>query len=247
MTHTSCDRRKNDSKYFLSGAIIRYGMGNVGDKVTTSDVRPTGDTGNIQNGSSNGSTGVLLGGVDAIHSKTAVKNLTGGTTSSSFEGEVRDATEVNEIDQKATFDPEIFFNVLLPPIIFHAGYSMKKRFFFRNIGSILALAFVGTVVSTFVVGGVMYGVATVFPHLKFSLLDSLHFGALISATDPVTVLAIFNDLSVDVNLYALVFGESVLNDAVAIVLTRTLEDYEKDAKTDGQQPAYAVGECSVLW
>jgi len=46
------------------------------------------------------------------------------------------------------------------------------------------------------------------------------FGGLISATDPVTVLAIFNDLHVDVNMYALVFGESVLNDAVAIVLVR---------------------------
>ena len=46
---------------------------------------------------------------------------------------------------------------------------------------------------------------------------------MISATDPVTILAIFSDLNVDVNLYALVFGESVLNDAVAIVITRTLE------------------------
>lgn len=70
----------------------------------------------------------------------------------------QDAEKINEIDQKATFDPEIFFNVLLPPIIFHAGYSMKKRFFFRNIGSIIAFAFLGTTISTFVIGGIMYGV-----------------------------------------------------------------------------------------
>lgn len=34
--------------------------------------------------------------------------------------------ENNEIDLKATFDPEIFFNIILPPIIFHAGYSLKR-------------------------------------------------------------------------------------------------------------------------
>ena len=54
----------------------------------------------------------------------------------------------------------------------------------------------------------------------FTFIDCLLFGTLISATDPVTVLAIFSELHVDVNLYALVFGESVLNDAVAIVLSR---------------------------
>jgi sodium/hydrogen exchanger 8 len=48
------------------------------------------------------------------------------------------------------------------------------------------------------------------------------FGALISATDPVTVLSIFQDVGTDVNLYALVFGESVLNDAMAISLYRTM-------------------------
>merc|ERR1719489_261537 len=92
----------------------------------------------------------------------------------------------------------------------------------------------------------MYGVTSVVPHLQnITFIDNLHFGALISATDPVTILAIFNDLNVDVNLYALVFGESVLNDAVAIVITRTLEDYEAGVKVGGSlmggaQPSYVI-------
>nr|CAD7605126.1 unnamed protein product [Timema genevievae] len=73
----------------------------------------------------------------------------------------------------------------------------------------------------------MYGFIQQVSYLRnsFTFLDTLYFGALISSTDPLTILAIFNDLHVDVNLYALVFGESVLNDAVAIVLSGAIQNY----------------------
>ncbi|XP_029677283.1 sodium/hydrogen exchanger 6 isoform X4 [Formica exsecta] len=143
----------------------------------------------------------------------------------SFRGEIY--KEDNEIDLKATFDPEIFFNIILPPIIFHAGYSLKRRYFFRNLGAILMYALIGTSISAFVVGALMYAFVQLIPHLStsFTFLDTLYFGALISPTDPLTIISIFNDLHVDVNLYALVFGESVLNDAVAIVLSGSIQNY----------------------
>ncbi|XP_039600656.1 sodium/hydrogen exchanger 7 isoform X1 [Polypterus senegalus] len=139
--------------------------------------------------------------------------------------------EQNDMLRKVTFDPEVFFNILLPPIIFHAGYSLKKRHFFRNLGSILAYAFFGTAVSCFVIGNLMYGVVKLMQVAgqlmdKFYYTDCLFFGAIISATDPVTVLAIFNELHADVDLYALLFGESVLNDAVAIVLSSSIVAYQ---------------------
>nr|XP_031534566.1 sodium/hydrogen exchanger 9 isoform X2 [Vicugna pacos] len=137
----------------------------------------------------------------------------------------------NAILEKMTFDPEIFFNVLLPPIIFHAGYSLKKRHFFQNLGSILTYAFLGTAISCIVIGLIIYGFVKAMVYadqLKngdFHFTDCLFFGSLMSATDPVTVLAIFHELHVDPDLYTLLFGESVLNDAVAIVLTYSISIY----------------------
>nr|XP_036217880.1 sodium/hydrogen exchanger 6 isoform X24 [Bactrocera oleae] len=152
-----------------------------------------------------------------------------------FRGIVYDVDE-NEIDLKATFDPEIFFNIILPPIIFHAGYSLKKKYFFRNLGAILMFAILGTTLSSFLIGAIMYGCVKLMPEYlssSFTFLDTLYFGALISPTDPLTILAIFHDLHVDVNLYALVFGESVLNDAVAIVLSGAIQNYGEHYSSTG--------------
>jgi sodium/hydrogen exchanger-like protein 6/7 len=54
--------------------------------------------------------------------------------------------------------------------------------------------------------------------MSLSFLDSMIFGSVLSATDPVTVLTIFQSLKVDPKLYSIVFGESILNDVVSIVL-----------------------------
>ncbi|KAK9504910.1 hypothetical protein O3M35_009080 [Rhynocoris fuscipes] len=155
--------------------------------------------------------------------------LVNKTYAYSFRGGLEKVTG-NAIDIKATFDPEIFFNIILPPIIFHAGYSLKRKYFFRNLGAILTYAVLGTTISAFVVGVLMYSALPFISDLKYSFLDTLYFGAIISPTDPVTILAIFNDMRVDVTLYSLVFGESVLNDAVAIVLSGSIQNYERHSQ-----------------
>ncbi|NXM02770.1 SL9A7 protein, partial [Tyrannus savana] len=166
---------------------------------------------------------------------TLLVNVSGKFFEYTLKGEISPGkihnVEQNDMLRKVTFDPEVFFNILLPPIIFHAGYSLKKRHFFRNLGSILAYAFLGTAVSCFIIGNLMYGVVKLMKLVgqlsdKFYYTDCLLFGAIISATDPVTVLAIFNELHADVDLYALLFGESVLNDAVAIVLSSSIVAYQ---------------------
>uniref|UniRef100_A0A1A8KF22 Sodium/hydrogen exchanger n=1 Tax=Nothobranchius kuhntae TaxID=321403 RepID=A0A1A8KF22_NOTKU len=168
-------------------------------------------------------------------SSTLLLNVSGKFFEYTLKGEINSReihnVEQNDMLRKVTFDPEVFFNILLPPIIFHAGYSLKKRHFFRNLGSIITYAFLGTAISCFFIGNLMYGVVKLMQVVgqltdKFYYTDCLFFGAIISATDPVTVLAIFNELHADGDLYALLFGESVMNDAVAIVLSSSIVAYQ---------------------
>jgi len=125
------------------------------------------------------------------------------------------------------FDFEFFMTYLLPPIIFEAGYNMDVRSFFGNIGPTMFFAFVGTFASTFVVGGLLWYAGQLGLCYPLGMLASLTFGSLISATDPVTVLAVFQALGVKLDMFSMVFGESVLNDAVAIVLSRTLLSFNE--------------------
>lgn len=116
---------------------------------------------------------------------------------------------------KMSFDDSNFFIVLLPPIILEAGFSMKKKKFFANLSTILLLAVVGTVIATIVTGAIL-GAAGYFA----STAEAFVYAALISAVDPVATLSVFKKVGAPEQLFNVVFGESVLNDAVAIVLYR---------------------------
>ncbi|XP_063698922.1 sodium/hydrogen exchanger 8 [Culicoides brevitarsis] len=125
-------------------------------------------------------------------------------------------------EREEVFSPTGFFLVLLPPIIFESGYNLHKGNFFQNIGSICVFAIVGTTISALVIGSGVYllGIAEVAYRLDF--VESFAFGSLISAVDPVAAIAVFHALDVDPVLNMLVFGESILNDAISIVLTTTV-------------------------
>ncbi|KAH8602388.1 Sodium/hydrogen exchanger family-domain-containing protein [Bisporella sp. PMI_857] len=135
------------------------------------------------------------------------------------------------IQNLVSFDYQIFFNLLLPPIILASGYELHQANFFRNIGAILTFAFAGTFISAIVLGIILW-LYTRIPFDGFSLtfVDAISVGATLSATDPVTILAIFNTYKVDPKLYTIIFGESILNDAVAIVLFETAQRYKEGGK-----------------
>lgn len=119
-------------------------------------------------------------------------------------------------------DSRLFFLCLLPPIILDAGYFLPIRPFIENLGTILMFAVVGTLWNAFFIGGLLYAVCQIQPDNpsnlhQLELLPCLLFGSIISAVDPVAVLAVFEEIHINELLHILVFGESLLNDAVTVV------------------------------
>ena len=123
------------------------------------------------------------------------------------------------------FQTKIFFLALLPPILFNSGYQLQRELFMRHITPISLFACLGTVLSGLVAGGILIGIRELgwFANSSFQPTDMelLTFGAMIAATDTVSVVGILQAKQVDPHLFSLVFGESALNDAVSLVLFKT--------------------------
>jgi CPA1 family monovalent cation:H+ antiporter len=108
--------------------------------------------------------------------------------------------------------PEFILGLLVPPLIFEATLNLPWPKLKADLGIVLAMAIGGTMLGTFIVAGI------VRPVVDIPWLAAIAFGALISATDPVAVVAFFKTLGVEKRLNVLVEGESLFNDAVAIVV-----------------------------
>lgn len=137
------------------------------------------------------------------------------------------------IGHLAFFEDEHVFNetcstflnlFLLPILMFEAGWSMRYKDFASQFQYIMLFAVVGSLISFIVVGSCilvtgrmgLHGVR--FPRTAFA------YASLIAATDPVATLATYSKLKVDALLNMLVFGDSIFNDAVAIVLFKVLNN-----------------------
>ncbi|XP_024599743.1 sodium/hydrogen exchanger 4 [Neophocaena asiaeorientalis asiaeorientalis] len=143
-------------------------------------------------------------------------------------------------------DSSIYFLYLLPPIVLEGGYFMPTRPFFENIGSILWWAGLGALINAFGIGLSLYLVCQVqaFGLSDVNLLQNLLFGSLISAVDPVAVLAVFEEARVNQQLYLMIFGEALLNDGISVVLYNILIAFTKMHKFEDIEPVDILAGCA---
>ncbi|XP_017977096.1 PREDICTED: sodium/hydrogen exchanger 2 [Theobroma cacao] len=123
------------------------------------------------------------------------------------------------------FSEDLFFIYLLPPIIFNAGFQVKKKQFFRNFITIMLFGAVGTLISCTVIS---LGVIQFFKQMDIGSLDIgdfLAIGAIFAATDSVCTLQVLNQDETPL-LYSLVFGEGVVNDATSVVLFNAIQSFD---------------------
>ncbi|XP_038988548.1 sodium/hydrogen exchanger 1-like [Phoenix dactylifera] len=123
------------------------------------------------------------------------------------------------------FSEELFFIYLLPPIIFNAGFQVKKKRFFRNFMTIMLFGAVGTLISFIIISLGAIGIIKKMDIGVLEIGDYLALGAIFSATDSVCTLQVLSQDETPL-LYSLVFGEGVVNDATSIVLFNAIQNFD---------------------
>lgn len=124
----------------------------------------------------------------------------------------KDIAEPLTFGLRSQFTSELILALLVPPLIFEAALRLNLKTLRKEWLPIFLLAVPGVLISTWIVGNVV----SLGTHIPIAF--AIAFGALISATDPVAVMAFFRSLGVDKRLSILIEGESLVNDGVAVVL-----------------------------
>ncbi|KAF8409666.1 hypothetical protein HHK36_005745 [Tetracentron sinense] len=143
------------------------------------------------------------------------------------------------------FDEELFFIYLLPPIIFNAGFQVKKKQFFRNFFTIMLFGVIGAFISSLIITA---GSWWLFPKIGFAGLTAreyLAIGIIFSSTDTVCTLQVLNQ-NENPLLSSLVFGEGVVNDATIVVLFNAIQKLDI-SKLDGWTALHVLRDFFYLF
>ena len=126
-------------------------------------------------------------------------------------------------DKTIAFDESSLFYFILPPIIFSAGYTLKHQSFLANFSYIVSFGLFGTLISMAIMSYFVISINSFLfsdqQYSKFKLTDYewLILWAILCASDTVAALTLVKPNSI-------LFGEGIVNDAVSILLFRSIED-----------------------
>lgn len=122
------------------------------------------------------------------------------------------------VSSVANIYPDLILYLFLPILIFDAAYELNLHIFKKTLANATLLAAPGLIICMLLTGALMMGVATFIPGFEsWTWAFALMFGALISATDPVAVVALLHELKTSKRFSTLVDAESLLNDGTGIV------------------------------
>lgn len=122
------------------------------------------------------------------------------------------------VSSVANINPDLILYLFLPILIFDAAYELNLHIFKKTLANATLLSAPGLIICMLLTGALMMGVATFLPGFEsWTWAFALMFGALISATDPVAVVALLHELKTSKRFSTLVDAESLLNDGTGIV------------------------------
>jgi NhaP-type Na+/H+ or K+/H+ antiporter len=145
---------------------------------------------------------------------------------------IRVGNDSGDIPAELGFSGEVFFLVLLPIIIFQAGYSLRKKEFFGQLFTILVFSVIGTAVAAFVIGLTLFGAGRAGWSLPLSLNEAMAYASILSATDAVATANMYRSLDVDPRLSVMIYGEGSVNDATSIVMYQTFASFIDEGVSD---------------
>lgn len=132
----------------------------------------------------------------------------------SYETHIEEYVEAIE-----NIDPHLLLHTLLPVLLFESAFTLDHHIFKKSLGSILCLAIPGVLLATFLTSLVRF-----FLPYDWGWIQALLIGSILSATDPVAVVALLRELGASPVLSTLIEGESLLNDGSAIVVFIVLKE-----------------------
>ena len=141
------------------------------------------------------------------------------------------------------FNDELFFYLLLPLIIFPSGYNMRRKKFFRNIGTIMKFGFLGTIICFAVYSGLTYGVLKAGllkksdpktgeeVGINMTMFEVLGICSLLCSSDVIAAISMVS-YKQQPKLFSIIYGEGVFNDIVSIILFNTVQGMRKNFDFD---------------